>query len=441
MNLPTEFLERMKLMLGDEYEKFIECYDEPALRGIRLNTLKCDIETLKKSIPFDIAPSPFSQLSYYVKADDKFGDLPAHHAGMFYSQEPSASSAVTVLNPQKGDKVLDLCAAPGGKSTQIAAMLMGEGLLWSNEIVKERANILLSNIERMGVKNAVVSTCHPQKLCSELQGYFDKVLVDAPCSGEGMFRRDEIAVKEWSIAHVKACAVRQLSILNSAAVAVKQGGVLVYSTCTFSKEENEEVVELFLKENQDFKLDKTYVNFGRAAYDDSSLRIFPTDRGEGHFVSKLTRVSDNLCKLVSGNSQKKNDMEKMAEELYNKLFKAKLESQIISASNKLYIIPNDMPHVVMAGIIRVGVELGEIRGNRIEPSHSLFMSEQAKNCNNIIDFAPEDLSLHKFLSGEEIDVDTKGYTAVAVNGVITGFGKASNGRLKNKYPKGLRLRR
>ena len=190
MNLPEAFLARMHTLLGKEYEAYLAAMEEQPLRGIRLNTLKCTAETLLSSFPFALQRAPFSPCSYYYPPEaPKVGALPLHHAGAFYSQEPSASSAVTALNPQPGDRVLDLCAAPGGKSSQIAACLNGEGLLWSNEIVKSRAAVLLSNLERMGVQNAVVSSSRPDVLCPQLAGYFDKVLVDAPCSGEGMFRR------------------------------------------------------------------------------------------------------------------------------------------------------------------------------------------------------------------------------------------------------------
>ena len=233
--LPQAFCDRMKETLGREYEAFLACYEKPHLRGIRLNPQKCGEDLLRLALPFPVTAAPFSPLSYYVPEEaEHLGALPLHHAGAFYVQEPSAASAVTVLAPQPGERVLDLCAAPGGKSTQIAALLAGEGLLWSNEIVRNRANALLSNVERMGVRNAVVSCCRPEVLCGALAGFFDKVLVDAPCSGEGMFRRDERAIQEWSPEHVKTCAVRQLAILESASQALREGGILVYSTCTFS---------------------------------------------------------------------------------------------------------------------------------------------------------------------------------------------------------------
>ena len=269
-----------ELLSDDEYQRFIDSAGECAYRGIRVNSLKCTSEKIKEFMPYVGDQTPFYKYGYYIPDDiSGIGDEPFHHAGAFYVQEPSASAAVTVLDVQKGDYVLDLCAAPGGKSTQIAAELGGTGLLWSNEIVKNRANILLSNIERMGVSNAVVSNCHPDTLCGRLSGYFDKVLVDAPCSGEGMFRKDSEAIGEWSLEHSISCGERQLSILRSAANALKDGGTLVYSTCTFSVYENERVIERFLDSRKDFELADCGVNFGKRSME-KCVRILPEHGGD-----------------------------------------------------------------------------------------------------------------------------------------------------------------
>ena len=236
----NDFLLRMKSLLGDEFDEFLKFYNsDDFIKGLRVNTLKCLPEKLCSLLDFELKKTPFCDEGFYIPSDVKsIGNNPLHHAGAFYVQEPSATSAVTMLDVHEGDYVLDLCAAPGGKSTQIGAKLNGTGLLWSNEIVRSRANILLSNIERMGISNAVVSNCRPDELCKRLENRFDRILVDAPCSGEGMFRKND-AEREWSIEHVKSCAARQLLILNSAKDALKNGGYMVYSTCTFSKEENE----------------------------------------------------------------------------------------------------------------------------------------------------------------------------------------------------------
>ena len=288
----NEFLIRMKSLLGEEYGQFLKYYEADNFRGLRVNTLKCSADMLKNAIGFPLEQTPFCPDGFYIpKEIEGLGNHPLHHCGAFYIQEPSATSAVEMLGVQKGDRVLDLCAAPGGKSTQIGAKLGGTGLLWSNEIVKSRANILLSNIERMGISNAVVSNVHPDILCSQLSEQFDRVLVDAPCSGEGMFRKNSEAQNEWSEAHVKSCAERQLNILNSAKHALKSGGVMVYSTCTFSQEENEGVITRFLEENPDFTLEDSGVTFGRQTLE-YARRIFPMDGGEGHFAARLRKSGE-----------------------------------------------------------------------------------------------------------------------------------------------------
>ncbi len=275
----NEFLERMRGLLGDEYEAFLRCYEGDNFRGLRVNTLKCKPDQLQNLLDYELNPTPFCPNGFYLPADVQSpGNSPLHHCGAFYIQEPSATSAVEMLGVEEGDVVLDLCAAPGGKSAQIGAKLNRTGLLWSNEIVRNRANILLSNIERMGISNAVVSNAHPEQLCERVAGTFDRVLVDAPCSGEGMFRKNGEAQTEWSVEHVRSCAERQLHILDSAKKALKPGGVMVYSTCTFSREENEGVITRFLDENPDFELEDSGVSFGRPALE-YARRIFPMDGG------------------------------------------------------------------------------------------------------------------------------------------------------------------
>ena len=441
MPLPQAFLSRMQTMLGDEYPQFLAAYDQPHFRGVRINPLKCDRETIEAAMG-TLTPSPFSPLCFYTQTE-KVGSLPLHHAGAFYSQEPSASSAVTVLAPEPGEKVLDLCAAPGGKSTQIAACLMGEGLLWSNEIVKNRAQILLSNMERMGVKNAVVSSCHPETLCSRLAGFFDKVLVDAPCSGEGMFRRDEQAVEEWSPEHVKACADRQLAILHSAKQAVREGGVLVYSTCTFSPEENEGVIRRFLEEEPGFVLESPSVSFGRKAEAMDAVRIYPMDGGEGHFAARLRRVSENPKMPASLKlPAEKGEGFQLARELLQKVFRQPPKNPIMQAGNRLYLLPDRLPEISGLGVLRAGVEVGEIKGKRIEPAHGLFMAARQEDLQYSVSFPSNSAEIASFLRGEELGVELDApngsYVGVCVDQVTVGYGKYSSGRLKNHYPKGLR---
>lgn len=439
--LPPEFQDRMKKLLKEDYEAFLQCYREPYhYRGLRVNPLKCGIRTLAAALPFALTPAPFSAQSYYIPPEtEHLGTLPMHHAGAFYAQEPSAASAVTVLDPRPGERILDLCAAPGGKSTQIAALLNGEGLLWSNEVVRGRANILLSNLERCGVANAVVSSCRPDVLCGALSGYFDRVLVDAPCSGEGMFRRDEQAALDWSPEHVESCAVRQLAILESAAGAVRENGRMVYSTCTFSPEENEGVVEQFLSRHSDFVLEDCGVAFGRPAALPQARRIYPTDGGEGHFVATLRRLSPNPAD-VRPYCLKRKDKPDAAEELYRAVFREKAAGLIEQIGESFLLLPKQLPELKNLGVLRAGVLLGKQEKNRIEPAHALFMAAKPGQLNTAVDFSHDSGEIAAFLRGEELEVDAglQGYAGVSVDGVTTGFGKCSRGRLKNHYPKGLR---
>lgn len=438
-----EFLFRIKSLLGDDFDEFLKFYENENYKGLRVNTLKCSAEKLRMLVDFELVNTPFCKEGFYIPSDvTSLGNSPLHHCGAFYIQEPSATSAVEMLGVEKNDFVLDLCAAPGGKSTQIGAKLQGTGLLWSNEIVRNRANILLSNIERMGISNAVVSNCHPDILCNELQGKFDKVLVDAPCSGEGMFRKNSDAQNEWSVEHVKSCAQRQLMILNSAKNALKEGGVMVYSTCTFSQEENEGVITQFLSENPDFELEDAGIDFGRKTLE-YACRIFPMDGGEGHFAARLRKKGESYGNIIPyKNNQKIDDK---VWDFYDSLFVDRpFGDNLTLVGEKIIILPeNYNRNIKNTGIIRAGIILGEIVKNRIEPHHSVFMAAQKNECRSAVDFDLTSDEIQKFLHGEEIAVpsEVKGYTAVCVNEITVGFGKASNGRLKNKYPKGLRILR
>ena len=348
-------------------------------------------------------------------------------------QEPSAMSAVTLLDVQEGDRILDLCAAPGGKSAQIASCLNNTGLLWSNEVVRNRAQILLSNFERMGISKGVVSSCYPEVLCSKLEGYFDRVLVDAPCSGEGMFRKNPEAVKEWSVEHTVSCAERQLSILRSAAKAVKRGGILVYSTCTFSYCENEGVIKQFLEENPDFEQCEIGEHFGRKTELPCAVRITPIEGGEGHFAAKLRKKGESTEEIISKSI--KRDIPKELEDIFYEVPKG--EYNIIN--DKLYIMPENMPDMRGLGVIRAGVFAGEFKKNRFEPSHALFMSAKPENIRRVLKV--DDEGAKKFLSGMELESNCKnGYTAVVYGNIVIGFGKTADSRLKNKYPKGLRIK-
>jgi len=417
------------------FDEFFSNYNEEPFKGLRVNTLKFEKEKLGE-FELSSSPTPFCPEGFYIKAEDKLGKHPLHHAGAFYIQEPSASSAVEVLDPKPYDFVLDLCAAPGGKSTQIAARLEGKGLIWSNEIVFKRANILLSNFERMGIHNSIISSCHPDTLSSNLEGFFDKILVDAPCSGEGMMRHDSSIAPEWTQENVNSCAERQLKILNSAAKMLRCGGEMVYSTCTFSKEENEDVALRFLAENPEFEPMEIKKDFGvEGLCGDFTLRVFPVHGGEGHFIAKFRKKGAEEKTHLSGLKPSKSDL---LNEFLNES-KIILPEGIIYKEKEKYYLSPDIILPRECGIIRRGIALGEEIKGRFQPHHALF-SAASVICENAIDLKIEDERVEKYLHGEEIDApnEFKGYVRVSVEGVSLGFGKASKGRLKNHYPKGLR---
>lgn len=444
IQLPQAFQTKMADLLGEEYDAFLHCFEHPGFRGIRWNPLKCNFSVLEESLLFSLRPSPFSPLSFYIPLEvERIGSLPLHHAGAFYVQEPSASSAVTVLDPQPGDRLLDLCAAPGGKSTQIGALLKGEGLLWSNEYVKNRATVLLSNIERMGIRNAVVSSSHPEPLCDRLSGFFDKVLVDAPCSGEGMFLHDPGAIEAWSPEHVLSCAQRQGSILDSAAKAVAPEGILVYSTCTYAKEENEGVVTAFLERHPEFILIDSGVTFGRASETlPQTRRIFPMDGGDGHFVAKLQKTTGESYggEWFVPRRNQSDAVQKQGKELFHSLSKKKTCQTMLEAGTYLYLLPEELPDLTGLPILRAGVQFAVIKKNRLEPCHQFFTAATAEELTAVCNLSSKEEMVLHYLRGEEIPCapDLKGYAGVTVDGVTLGFGKCSSGKLKNHYPKGLR---
>lgn len=457
MQLPAQFKERMQLLLQDEYAAFLEGYQNPLRRGLRINTNKITVKEFLSIFPLPLLPSPFVEHSFYLDAEHKAGSDPLHHAGAYYMQEPSAASAVEVLSPQPGEKILDLCAAPGGKSTQIATALGNSGLLWCNEYVTARARILQQNLERWGTRNVVVSNQDTGILCEGLSDCFDAVLVDAPCSGEGMFRKEPQALSEWSLDNVLLCAKRQKAILANAAKAVRPGGRLVYSTCTFAPEENEGVVADFLHHHPDFVLDPIKVAWGCPGYSADRIgpfctdinsqidltgcrRIFPQHGGEGHFIARFRRLGDGFTIHSTAIPIPKDAYAKDAAELYADCFLDTPTGVFVTQKDQIRLIPANLPDCRGLGVISAGVAVATVCKNRLEPNHSIFLTAAKAQCRRSMNFSPSDPMLHAFLHGEEIPCDgEKGWTAVCVAGIPVGFGKASGGRLKNRYPKGLRL--
>ena len=428
--LPQEFLQRMHVQLGGEYEAFVQSYEKQPVRGLRVNTLKTSVEAFLKACPFSLSPTGILEEGFVLEGEVQgIGAHPYHTAGLFYMQEPSAMDAVEALAIKPGMKVLDLCAAPGGKSTGIAARLNGKGLLVANEIEVQRAKTLQFNMERMGAVNTVVTCAHPEVLCGALRGMFDAVLVDAPCSGEGMFRKDEAAIIEWSLAHVRTCAVRQTAILESAAQAVKRGGVLVYSTCTFSEEENERVVEAFLTTHVEFEL-----VFMKRCYPHKM-------KGEGHFVARLIKSSGDH----EAEDSKPLALKPCVDAAYGRFLEETFSvppalDAYQLADGRAILLNEELPLGLKdVRMLNAGVFSGEITKGRFEPSHALFLACHGGRYKRTLDFSPCDERLSRFLRGDTIDAEgLRGFCAVTVDTHPIGFGKASEGVLKNRFPKALR---
>ncbi len=458
MDTPAAFRQRIQALPGTLLPLFEEAYRQPLRRGLRVNTGKISISRFMEMFPFPLLPSPFADNCFYVDIDLKAGSDPLHHAGAYYMQEPSATSAVAVLAPQPGEKVLDLCAAPGGKSTQIAAAVGNDGLLWSNEYVTARARILEQNLERMGCRRAILSNSDTGPLCEALPGYFDAVLVDAPCSGEGMFRKEPQALSGWSIDNIRLCAARQKEILHNASFCVRPGGRLVYSTCTFAPEENEGVVVQFLSDHPDFTLEPITVPWGSPGFaaDDirpflppipchadlaSCRRIFPHQGGEGHFIALFRRQADSQTDAPAAYSPPSKDPHRQeAAELYASCFCTAPAGTFVTVGNHVRLLPESLPSLKGCGVLSAGIAVAEVCKNRLEPCHGVFAATPMADCRRYVDFLPDDPQLRSFLHGEELSyTGDKGWVAVAAGGLPVGFGKSAGGKLKNRYPKGLRL--
>ncbi|MDO5108591.1 MAG: NOL1/NOP2/sun family putative RNA methylase [Erysipelotrichaceae bacterium] len=436
------YLQQMKELLTDEeYEKYLKLLDQPHQRGIRVNTLKTDAAELFELTGLAGEKSPFAENWYFLASGAAAGKMPAYRAGLFYIQEPSASAAVTVLDPQPGMKVLDLCAAPGSKSTQIAEKLGNTGFLCVNEYVRKRAQVLLENIELNGTANCMVLNADTADVASAFPEYFDAVLCDAPCSGEGMFRKEEDAVRDWSPQNVLLCAERQRMILENAYKCLKPGGVLVYSTCTFNKTENEETVLHFLNLHDNMVMENAGVSFGRRGMIkdhgiDSAVRIFPMDGGEGHFIAKMRKTGTSAAAKEPG-LMKSDPIDRSARAFLEEM----LETPYPYLFQKAGRVYGGTQPFVSAGschLIRSQVFLGEVIKGRFEPSHHFFLSSFSRFIRTA-ELNDEDII--RYFHGEQIaGVFEKGWTAVTWHGHAVGGAKSDGRNLKNKYPKQLRFR-
>ncbi len=502
--LPDLFVERMKSLLSeDEFKAFMESFGDTDTRyhALRINTLKTDCNDLKvEGLGEQV---PWEETGFYYDDSAAPGKHPYHEAGLYYIQEPSAMAPVHYLDPKPGERILDLCAAPGGKSTQIAVKMQGKGILISNEINRDRAKILSLNVERLGITNCMVLNETPESLSQRFEGYFDKILVDAPCSGEGMFRKNEIATTEWSPENVENCALRQKEILEHASKMLAPGGTLVYSTCTFAPAENEESIYRFIAAHGDFHVQKVPLiggmenarpgfiseeckeevrgfsqqNNDSALIDEvrNAVRLWPHKlSGEGHFMCVLKREgelisgsADDSGKAASESMGKrdgyvpggrnlpaKKDVQKIFMDFAEETLAftedtahitksgIDLDQTIFLFGDQLYLAPKDMPSTNGLKVMRPGLHLGTIKKDRFEPSHALALAMKSEDAINTADFTADSQEIRQYLNGQTLRVNDKsgkGWTLITVDDYSIGWAKLAGGMLKNHYPKGLRI--
>jgi 16S rRNA C967 or C1407 C5-methylase (RsmB/RsmF family)/NOL1/NOP2/fmu family ribosome biogenesis protein len=470
--IPSLFLENMQRILGDEYAAFAAACSASPSNGLRINTLKLPVDEALRRLPYNLSPIPWCKTGFLLEGSSSLKDQPElapgkhpyHAAGLYYLQEPTAMAAAELLAPRPGERVLDLCAAPGGKATHLAALLEGKGLLVANETHTQRAWELAENLERCGVRNAAITNESPGRLAERLEGFFDRVLVDAPCSGEGMFRKSEAARRDWSPALVESCSVRQLAILDHAARLVRANGWLAYSTCTFNLTENESTIENFLDRHPDYNLVQ------------APLRLWPHQSpGEGHFIALLHRGAtrarpDRSLEDLSGLGKQQSRPDRsgrlsirinsFALKAWQEFQRATLlgepvetgllppaagSGQLSQLGSYLYWIPPGMPDLTGLKIIHPGWWLGKLKSGqdrhamRFEPAHALALGLQAGSVLHSLNLPANHPAILDYLRGEILPwAGDNGWILVTVEGFALGWGKGAQGRLKNAYPRGLR---
>ena len=470
MRLPDKYTEKMKRILGDDYDNYIASLSEPLKHALRVNTLKISVEDFLKISPFKLDPIPWTTNAFYYDASLDFPSKhPFYYAGLYYLQEPSATLPAAAIPIEEGDKVLDLCAAPGGKSTELSAKLKGTGLLVSNDISASRIKALQKNLEIFGVTNTVITCESPERLADHFGQYFDKILIDAPCSGEGMFRKSTAMVTAWEQNGNEFFAKLQREILDSAVKLLAPGGSILYSTCTFDPSEDEEQVMYILSKGQDMKIQPLvsapgFVDGNKDWCDKSRCELEPADelsltkhlfphkvQGEGHFVSLIKDESSEKSNTSAVYTKGKN--QKFPDEIEDFLKLIDMDKSVVKrerlslSGTMLFLKPEMDVNLKGLRIIREGVFLGELKKKRFEPSQSLAMILKSEDFKNVLELSPDSDHVYKYLRGETLDIDEiagpgnvkDGWVLVTTLGFPLGFGKNTNGTLKNKYLAGWRM--
>ncbi|MDD3361005.1 MAG: RsmF rRNA methyltransferase first C-terminal domain-containing protein [Hespellia sp.] len=457
MYLPAAFEEKMKSLLKDDYDNYIACYEEGRHYGLRVNTSKISVEDFLAISPWPLTPIPWIENGFYYDGDQVSpAKHPYYFAGLYYLQEPSAMTPANRLPIEPGDKVLDVCAAPGGKATELGAKLQGEGVLVANDISSSRAKGLLKNIELFGIGNVLVLSEEPGKLEEYFTGYFDKILIDAPCSGEGMFRKEKKMVKAWEEHGPEFFSKLQKSIVTQAARLLKPGGMLLYSTCTFDPLENEKTIEYLIEQFPEFHICEIqpYEGFAKGIPEQTdstnpelakTVRIWPQRmEGEGHFVALLQK-GEGISR-PNWNDSKKSDV-KIADELAAFFENVSWDmdwNRLDIHGERVYYMPKDLPNLKGIRFLRTGLLLGELKKKRFEPSQAFAMCLKQDEYRYTIKLPVEDERVRKYLKGETIDVDDlvqpkeKGWYLICIDAYPLGWGKLSNGSVKNKYLPGWR---
>lgn len=467
MRLPEEFVNKMQELMGDEFNSYLESYKKPRFYGLRVNTLKISVEEFLRIAPFHLEPVPWTADGFYYQEGDNPGRHPYYYAGLYYIQEPSAMLPGAVIGAKPGDRVLDLCAAPGGKTVQMAAQMKGQGLLVANDINTDRVKALVKNIELCGVKNAVVLNETPDKLAKNFEGFFDKIMVDAPCSGEGMFRKDEDAIKSWEKYKCEKCCGMQWDILEQVDRMLRPGGVILYSTCTFSPEEDELMIERFMDEHHgNYELldipkvggiEGGRSDWSKGKHDFSkAARLWPHKlNGEGHFAALIKkkdvrengrytfaeadreRGSEKACFI-----ENENDLADFNRELVRFISdhtSITLKGYVFQKGGNLYFLPESCPDLSGLRVAKFGWYLGETGPRGFIPSHSFVTALQGCEIKNKLNFEAASREINSYLKGETLMVPgEKGYTGICAGGYSLGWAKQTGDMLKNLYPKGWR---